>query len=238
MGVLIPSDNFHQLETSEFLGSFNMVVDSGLVGKKIEVDLRGGDHWSIVHDLSLEIFPLLRFVYQTEVKDSVSFTAPHGSIGTILIPIFIIEGKTAVLNKTFGSGEVKEIDQIGSFGTGFDGLLGITRTESLRIEFESWLRSFLPIILHTKSVSNGGSTNDGIVGRTVSLVLDGSSTIWEFSSEVEGSWDDGMIFTSIKLTKFEAIGLDVVSIEKFYITSLASSRVQPSKKSLPPVLKR
>ena len=105
IGVLvfidIPANDFELLEPSELFGAFNVLIDAGFVGEQIKVDLGGGDDWSIIHNLSFDIFFLLGFIDQTEIVYFMSFTIGHGVGGAFLVPFLVVVGEALLVDQAF-----------------------------------------------------------------------------------------------------------------------------------------
>ncbi len=129
--VLVPSYDFPLLEASELFGSIDILINTRLVCKKIEIDLRSSNNGSIVHDLPLDVLLLLDYA---EVEDLVGLAFGHLCGRAVCSPVFVVVGPALFVDEAFGSDIFEEGNKNSSIATSLKFLLVITRSVGLSIK--------------------------------------------------------------------------------------------------------
>ena len=201
--IYIPSYNFPLLKTSEFLFSFNVLVYTFLICKQIEIDLTGGDYWTIGHNLPLDILNLLK---DTEIEDLVSVALLHLNRWAVGVPGLVVVGEASLVDEATGSDELQEAHEDSSVAAGLQLLLVVTGSVGLGVEGGS----LVVLRLEAEAVGEGGGGGNGVVRRAVALVLDWGSAGLVLLSEVVSLRGESSII--IDLTEVKSVAL-AVSVE-------------------------
>ena len=189
------------METSEFLGAVHIGVDTRFIGKKVEVDLGGGDDRTVVHDFPFHVFWLLD---DAEVEDLV-LGAFVNLWSAFLIPGLVVVGHALLINEAFTSDVLEEANKDSTFNTSLFVLLVVARSVSLSIKSNS----LLSIRFQTESIRQSTGSNNSVVGGAVALVLDWRSAIGELLPEVILLWDNCSVVTILILAELQPVGLAV-----------------------------
>ena len=156
----LPTDDLDRLVLSELGNVVNDLIDALLVGEEVGIHEEEGDHWTVVHDLTLYVLEVLEEAVVLDAKGIVTL------FRALNVPfVGVVREAASLIEALVGaSGEVVGGRQVASFA--FLALhLWVAGGVALRVE----LVALVGVGVHAPTVGEGSGSGDDVSRAAVAL---------------------------------------------------------------------